>query len=367
LDWKKAAYEFGNDIETKLDFYKLKLRENMGWTLPVQICPFITYGNSENIYLRGRLIYDRSIVTADNDTLFENLVNMYKRMASIEIAGAELRVSFSNTEFTFTTDEDGYFEFPLKLKTPLPKEQQWHNPVLELIECPVAFQKRLFKHGLVMTPPVTAQFGVISDVDDTILPTNAESLWKMAVATFTKNQYSRFPFPGVPEFYNALHKGISGENFNPFFYVSSSPWNLYDLLVDFFKINKIPPGPLLLKDYGFTHNKLFSESHLVHKSKMIRNILNHYPDLPFILIGDSGQKDPEIYTAIAREYPGRIATIYIRDVSSDSRDTEINQISELLKINKVEMIRCEHSLAAAKDAASKGFIRKSDVELISLH
>ena len=237
LDWKKISYEIGNDVETKLDFYKLKLREKLGWNLPVQITPYITYGNSENIYLRGRVMYDRSIISDDKDSLFENLLNMYKRIASVEIAGAQLKVAFSNTEFIFTTDEDGYFEFPFRLNTTLPKEQLWHSPLLELIDCTVKFQKPLFRHGLVMTPPVTAQFGIISDVDDTIIPTNADSLLKMAIATFTKNQFTRFPFEGVPEFYNALHKGISGENFNPFFYVSSSPWNLYDLLLDFFKIN----------------------------------------------------------------------------------------------------------------------------------
>ena len=127
---------------------------------------------------------------------------------------------------------------------------------------------------------------------------------------------------------------------------------------------KIPAGPLLLKDYGFTHNKLFSESHMLHKTKMVRNILTHYPALQFILIGDSGQKDPEIYAEIVREFPDRIKAIYIRDVSLSNRDIKIKNISESLLKQKVEMILCENTITAAKHAASNEFIRKSDLELI---
>jgi phosphatidate phosphatase APP1 len=157
---------------------------------------------------------------------------------------------------------------------------------------------------------------------------------------------------------------MSGAEENPIFYVSSSPWNLYDLLVDFLEINKIPKGPLFLKDYGFTHNKLFTESHGVHKPKQIRNILNAYPHLNFILIGDSGQHDPEIYAEVIKEFPGRILASYIRDVSVDERDIEVKNISDGILHHKVEMILAENSYSAAEHAASKGFINPEMLPLI---
>jgi phosphatidate phosphatase APP1 len=284
-------------------------------------------------------------------------------MASIEIAFAKLKATFNNTEYFFESDEDGYFEFSLPLKTRLPQEELWHYPLIELMESSVKFNKPLIKRAHVMTPPATAQFGVISDIDDTVLPTDAGSIFKMAFNTFIKNHFTRFPFRGVPSFYNALQKGISGENFNPVFYVSSSPWNLYDLLSDFFKVNNIPAGPLLLKDYGFTHKKIFTESHLGHKTKMIRNILNTYPQLPFILIGDSGQKDPEIYSQIVNEFPGRINSVYIRDVSDEKRDPVVRHFSETLK-GKTDFLLCNTTLEAATHAFSNKYISEAGWQIV---
>jgi phosphatidate phosphatase APP1 len=187
---------------------------------------------------------------------------------------------------------------------------------------------------------------------------------KSMYMTFMNNAYSRLPFEGVSAFYHALQKGFSGAEENPIFYVSSSPWNLYDLLVDFLELNKIPKGPLFLKDYGFTHNKLFTESHGIHKPKQIRNILNAYPHLNFILIGDSGQHDPEIYAEVIKEFPGRILASYIRDVSLDERDIEIKKISEGILEHKVEMILAENSLSAAEHAAANRFIHPDALMLI---
>jgi phosphatidate phosphatase APP1 len=184
--------------------------------------------------------------------------------------------------------------------------------------------------------------------------------------TFLKNAHSRLPFEGVAAFYQALQSGRSGAEQNPVFYVSSSPWNLYDMLVDFLEINKIPKGPLFLKDYGFSHGKLFSESHALHKPKQIRNILNAYPHLKFILIGDSGQHDPEIYAEIIKEFPGRILVSYIRDVSLGERDIQVRTIADSLSDHRVEMILAENSYTAAEHAAKNGFISPEQLPLIKL-
>jgi phosphatidate phosphatase APP1 len=363
-DWKKIFYKIGNSSESYFDSLKLKLRQRLGLHLNIQIVTYMTYANSEELYIRGRILLNKNIEITDRDTLWKNLHNTYKRLSSVEIAGAKLKVKFSDTEHEFFSDEDGYFELPIKLKNPLPQEELWHHPLIELIESPYPFVKPLHARAEVMTPPSTAKFGVISDIDDTVLTTHAQNLLKSAYMTFMNNAYSRLPFQGVSEFYHALQKGISGAEENPIFYVSSSPWNLYDLLVDFLEINKIPKGPLFLKDYGFTHNKLFTESHGVHKPKQIRNILNAYPHLNFILIGDSGQHDPEIYAEVIKEFPGRILASYIRDVSIDERDIEVKNISEGILQHKVEMILAENSYSAAEHAASKGFINPGMLPLI---
>lgn len=363
-DWKKVLYRISNQAETSIDRFKLEFRQRMGWATPVQICPYMTFGESTEIFVKGRVLHDKGVLSEDKDTLWENLVNMYKRFSSNEIAGARLMIKLNNTEMEVVTDEDGYFELGMKLNNPLPSEELWHHPVAELLESPVHFDKPIQARCRVMTPPSTARFGVISDIDDTILVTNAQSLMSSAFMTFLNNAHTRLPFHGVAAFYQALQKGLSGAEANPIFYVSSSPWNLYDFLVDFKKVNHIPVGPIFLKDYGFTHDKMFSEGHAVHKPNAIRKILNRYPSLNFILIGDSGQEDPEIYSGIVKEYPGRILAVYIRDVSLDERDLEVKKISEGLLGDKVEMVLAENSYTAALHAVQKKFINESMLGLI---
>jgi phosphatidate phosphatase APP1 len=362
--WKKIFYRIGNSSENYFDGLRLRLRERLGQDTPLQIVPYRTYASAHEIYIRGRVMLNRNIEVTDRDTLWRNLHNTYKRLNSLEVAGAKLKVQFSETQQEFLSDEDGYFELPVPLSRPLPREELWHHPLLEVVDAPVPFIPPVQARAEVMTPPSTARFGVISDIDDTVLTTHAQSFLKSAYMTFMNNAYSRLPFEGVAAFYQALQKGISGAEENPLFYVSSSPWNLYDLLIDFLAVNKLPKGPLFLKDYGFTHNKLLSESHAVHKPRQIRNILNAYPHLKFILIGDSGQHDPEIYAQVISDFPGRILAVYIRDVSRDERDVEVKKIAEGALQHKVEMVLAANSLAAAQHAVKLGFINDSALPLI---
>jgi phosphatidate phosphatase APP1 len=362
--WKKIFYKLGNSSENYFDSLKLKWRQRLGLHLDTQIVTYMTYANSEELFIRGRVLLNKNIEVNDRDTVWQNLHNTYKRLSSVEVAGARLKVKFSHTEHEFFSDEDGYFELSLRLNSPLPGEELWHHPLIELLESPFPFTSPVQARAEVMTPPSTARFGIISDIDDTVLTTHAQSLLKSVYLTFLNNVYSRLPFEGVGAFYEALQKGVSGAEENPIFYVSSSPWNLYDLLVDFFELNKIPKGPIFLKDYGFSHNKIISESHHQHKPKHIRNILNAYPHLNFILIGDSGQHDPEIYAQVIKEFPDRILAVYIRDVSQDERDLEVKTISENLLQHKVEMVLASNSHTAAEHAASKGFINPAMLPLI---
>ncbi|MEM1218664.1 MAG: App1 family protein, partial [Bacteroidota bacterium] len=95
--------------------------------------------------------------------------------------------------------------------------------------------------------------------------------------------------------------------------VSNSPWNLFDFLKEFLKLHKYPLGPLLLRDLGTPNQRIFTrEPH--HKTAVIRKILETYPQLKFLLIGDSGERDPHIYSQIREEFPGRILGTYIREI-----------------------------------------------------
>jgi phosphatidate phosphatase APP1 len=174
----------------------------------------------------------------------------------------------------------------------------------------------------------------------------------MARIVLLSNAHTRLPYEGVADFYRALQLGPSGEDFNPIFYVSSSPWNLYDMLEDFLDVHGVPAGPIFLKDWSPTTLR----DHDRHKLGVIHTLLATYPDLPFVLIGDSGERDPEIYRQIVREYPGRVRAIYIRDVTSGERDATVHAIAAELKEVGVEMLLTADTVEAAEHAAKRGLI-----------
>ncbi len=199
--------------------------------------------------------------------------------------------------------------------------------------------------------PAGARFGVISDIDDTVVRSSVTSLLRMVWTTFLNNAHTRLPFEGVASFYHALQRGEGGE-FNPIFYVSNGPWNLYDLLEDFLDVHGVPAGPFFLRDWSPSTVRSAAE----HKLGTVRALLATYPELPFVLIGDSGEKDPEIYHQAVREHPGRIRAIYIRDVTTKKRDTAVQAIAREVSSLGVEMLLVPDTVAAAEHAVREGLI-----------
>jgi len=124
------------------------------------------------------------------------------------------------------------------------------------------------------------------------------------------------------------------------------------VLEDFLNVHGVPDGPLFLKDWSPS----VLGKHRTHKLGIIRALLGTYPELPFVLIGDSGQEDPEIYHQAVREHPGRIRAIYIRDVAAARRKVEVPAIAKEVRNLGVEMVLVPDTAAAAEHAAAKGLI-----------
>jgi phosphatidate phosphatase APP1 len=343
-------------IEDAWDELRSSFAKGLKLNDPVQIVPYRTYGTARRIYIKGRVLEDKGIASAgDSDTVLNNLLNMYKRFESDEVAGATLKAVLADEAHEVTTDSEGYFVLDLNPLTPILAEELWHPVRLELMSAPIPFDSALYTHAEVMIPPADAEYGIISDIDDTIVKTTATNLLAMSRITFLNNAKTRLPFAGVAEFYKALQLGRNGKRNNPFFYVSSSPWNLYDLLKDFLDLNKIPAGPLLLRDFG-TNEKPKGDPHMSHKFKEIQQIFEAYPHLSFVLVGDSGQEDPVIYREVVKQFPGRVLAIYIRDVQLPERKKVAVEVSQTLTEHKIEMIIVSDTVEAARHAAERGLI-----------
>lgn len=364
MSLKKRLVKIAAGIEQGFDDLALGLRKRLNADNPLQIVTYRSYGTLNRLYVTGRVLRDKGIRKAtDKDTVLNNLLSMYKRFESDEVPHARLKITFDEKEYFVITNKEGYFTLDLFTDVPLAWTDMWHEVDLELVEAPFSFPGAVTGTAQVLVPPVDAEYGIISDIDDTVVKTTATSLLAMSRNTFFHNAHTRLPFAGVAEFYKSLQLGRNGKRNNPFFYVSSSPWNLYDLLIDFLDLNDIPEGPLLLRDFGLDVNKE-SANHMGHKFKEIKQILETYPQLNFVLIGDSGQDDPTIYREVVSQFPGRVLAIYIRDVQLAERERIALDISKSLTEDKVEMVIVDNTVEAAEHAAKTGLIYTEEIPKI---
>lgn len=351
--WKDQLWNKLEQIETRFDQLKLDIGTRNKSIGELQVIPYRGYCNGKRLYCRGRVLESPEIVPNLQDGKWQNFVNVYKRFESDEIPNAHVRISYDEHTFELTTDEEGYYILNIELPTPSLHKTLWQPLKIELLDAPVPFDGTIVTTGEILTPIPDTQIGIISDMDDTVIKTDVVSKSRMLYHTFFHNAYSRLAFKGVAAFYWALRKGMDGEQNNPVFYVSNSPWNLYDLLEDFLDHNDIPKGPIFLRDFGMHKNEQ-AIKYKTHKHNEVLRILLSYPNLKFILIGDSGEKDLNIYLEVARAFPNRIAAIYIRKVEDRKRNDRIAALAE--KEEEVPVFLFDNSFDAAKHAAKHRFI-----------
>ena len=349
-----------NAVEQRFDRLRFEAKRRLGLLDPFEVLPYRGYGTPRQIFLRGRVLEERGITRSGQyATVWDNLRNMARRFASDEVPGALVQASFRGHEVETRADEEGFFEVQLELDEPLTDPAGWHAVELELLHPPSPAREAVRSTGQVLVP-AGARFAVVSDIDDTVVRSSATNVLKMAWIVLLNNAHTRLPFEGVHAFYEALQRGAEGRDLNPIFYVSSSPWNIYDVLEDFLDVHGVTAGPLFLKDWSLS----VLGKHRTHKLGIIRGLLRLYPDLPFVLIGDSGEEDPEIYLQTVREHPGRIRAIYIRDVTSGERDEQVRAIAREAHSLGSEMLSVTDSAAAAEHAASIGLIAQEAVEAV---
>lgn len=319
---------------------------------PLQIITFLTYGTQNHLYLRGRALEDEDVDLSQKGW-FNLLINSWKRFETDEIRNTALTIKFKKEHADLTTDAEGYYLLDNNTNLEMPIDPEgW-------LTYEVAFNDSSLKHeiqlnncfkGQMLIPSAKANFGVISDIDDTILHTGVTSRlkWKVVVNTIFKTPLNRKALEGTADFYDLLHNTV-----NPIFYVSNSPWNLYRYLEFFLHSNNFPKGPILLRDFRTPFDKT-PKPELAHKYHEVFNILKTYPNLKFILIGDCGEKDAYIYLDVVKKFPDRIAAIYLRSVEHKRR---MKRIKKLFKdYCELPVLIVENSAQAIEHAKAHGFI-----------
>ncbi len=353
--WTAAAADF----LAHLDRLRRRAKKRTGRMRPAVIRPYIGYGTTERFFLRGRVIEDPHLgELSPGASRWQNLLTMIKRYQSDEIPCAQVRARHGVHERVLDTDDEGYFELSLPA-APVPVGQAdtgWRAVDLELIEPVAEGADPARAVGKVLVPSVDAQFGVISDIDDTIVKTGATNMLRHVRTVLLNSAATRSPFIGVSAFYRALACGTAGRPVNPVFYVSSSPWNLFDLFSDYLSLQDIPDGPIILRDFMLEPGGWFKVGHDEHKIGVIEGLLMRYPELEWILIGDSGQRDAVIYRNIVERHPGRVLAVYMRDVSRRTPHCEAWQAAQDIADLGPEVVFDPHTLTAARNAADHGWI-----------
>lgn len=316
------------------------------------IVPYRGYGTRDKVRVLGRVLRDRGVSSGLKPaSKRQNLIDTVKRLMSAEVPGVKLRLTSGSSSIDTESDEEGYIDVELPIEKG--SGALWEVVRVELLDPEPDVDVHALAECLIPSPE--AEFGIISDIDDTVVETGATNKVKMFATVALNNAKTRTPFDEVGSFYHALQGRSSRDRpKNPLFYVSSGPWNFFDLLEEFFRINEIPLGPVLLQDFGVDEKKLFQSEHDDHKLEQIESIMSAYPDLPFVLIGDSGQRDPEIYTQVLRDEPGRVKTIYIRDVTPETRDTEVRELAREAEEQGVALQLVEDTASAWNHARETG-------------
>lgn len=338
-----------------------------GRPVPHHVVGYRGYGTTRTALIQARALRERRFTPADaNVSRWRNLLDALRRIRSEPLGHAHIRADLAGTTQALQADDEGFVHRWVTMPTPL-APGQWHPVTFTLADAAAAGGPDARTTAGILVPPANARFGVVSDMDDTVLQSEVTSFLRAARMVLLENARTRLPFPGVAAFYRALQAampgGASGAAGNPIFYVSSSPWNLYDVIADFLEAQSIPAGPLLLRDWdlglGLTQNR-------GHKLARIREVFATYPSLPFLLVGDSSQEDPEIYGALAREFPGRVLAIYIRDVTRDAaRRSAIQSLADDVRAAGATLVLADDTLAAARHAALHGWIAPGAVDEVA--
>lgn len=337
---------------------------------PVRIAGYRSYGVLDRVFVRGRVLADDPIPRArPTDRWWRNLRSTWRRMKSDEVPYAKVAVHFQGSESLTTADDEGHVHTWLVPRDPVPREALWHPARMAVVapepEEPVALDVP------VLIPPPSARYGVISDIDDTVIRADVANLARLVGDVVFGSAHTRMPFPGVSAFFRALHRGVDGRATNPVFYVSNGPWNLYDAFIHFLELHRIPVGPVELRDWGPLWDEARRVGRREDKTASVRRIFETIPDLPFLLVGDSGELDPEIYRDIVHEFPARVSAVYIRDVSEDPlRKKEIVELAAEVEAAGTALVLAKDTAAAARHAADHGWIEPAslaDIEVDRAH
>ena len=290
----------------------------------VHVVVYDGYATSGRFWLGGRVLEEDPARGADPDrSWLENLRDSIELLENDEVPGVHLQVEVGGEAYDARSNAEGAFtlEKPV-VGAPLPPGT---GQTRARILGPPRWAGAM-SIGTMHVMPDAPCIAVISDFDDTVVESHVTDPKRLAAQTAFRNAAQLELVPGADAAYRAaLAAGACG-----FFYVSGSPESLYPRIREFLALHAFPRGPLLLKDFGT--DEIFAQDK--YKIGRIETLLANLPNVRFVLVGDSGERDPEIYRAIAHDHSDRVVGIIIRTVvGSDTSHERLRGMRSLPDYN----------------------------------
>ena len=273
------------------------------------IIPFTGYGSTTWVRVLGRVVLTRLPKSAPPEDSREakriakrgTSIRGWRSFVSVPVNSVNVSIQVGGTTHLVQADRGGVVDAVIQTSL----EPGWQSITLQAtgsaeVTAPV----------YIVNPD--SRFGVVSDVDDTVMVTALPRPLLAAWNTFVLDEHARVPTPGIAVFLSELARKDEG---TPVIYLSTGAWNVAPTLTRFLSRNLYPPGPLLLTDWGPTHDRWF-RSGRDHKRQNLQRLADEFPEIQWLLLGDDGQHDEAIYAEFQDNNPGQVAAVAIRQLSS---------------------------------------------------
>ena len=288
-------------VEEFLDRRFEALFRALGWR--EHVVAYTGYGSNEFVRVMARVVLAPQWSRSQLGRATKEFVKRrgWRSFITAPCVRVPVTLTLGDRAVTVRTDRGGYLDHRV---TRHDFTAGWHTVTAQTeqsrpADCPV----------LIVAPD--AEFGLVSDIDDTILTTWLPRPMVAAWNSFVRDESNRQSIPGMARFYHrflATHPGA------PLVYLSTGAWNTYDFLNRFIEQHRYPKGPLLLTDWGPTNTGWF-RSGMENKRTNLLRLAADFPGVRWLLVGDDGQHDPEIYAEFAHSHPNHVAAEAIRQLS----------------------------------------------------
>ena len=297
------------------------------------------YANDQELVVAGHVFKPSSGEEYDfQKKSFRNASSIIQMFRTKTQGNADVYLEINNSKIHTKTLKDGYFKFCVPLN--YEKKYGWIDYKVSMV-----YNKKTIEMTGSYIRPLEGNIGIISDIDDTFLISHTKNPFKKLYILLFKNINTRKIFDDVVAHYQALSSAGRPKNNsvevntkkeeNAFFYVSSSEWNLYSFIVKFTEIHQLPRAVLLLKDIKTSLLDFFMTGRGGHNHKFekIKHILEFYPNLQYVLLGDDSQHDPFLYENICKIFPVTVIAVYIRQNGSEKKEKVLAVLKNLETLN----------------------------------